>query len=442
MGFGWGQRLNPAGIANPSPFSQSTSYTPRRDRHTPRVTILRSLPFTVPFETRVLIFRHSVARDRSSQGGDIETAMWGPDGAVVARCTVRRGREFEDGFSGLNALGSKLKKRISITFVNELGMEEAGIDGGGVFKEFLTRLSKQAFDINYGLFQATREQRLYPNPSAYARGDDQLRYLEFLGRVVGKAMYEGILVDVQFAEFFLAKWLGRQSYLDDLPSLDPELYQGMIFLKNYQGNVEDLALNLTVSEQEFGQTRNVELVRNGSQIPVTNENRIQYIYMVANYKLNFLIARQSAAFFSGLKDIVNPRWLRMFNQQELQMLLSGSSSLDIDLQDLKRNVVYAQGFDESHPTIANFWKIVERDFTPEERSLLVRFVTSCSRPPLLGFSELNPKFSIRSSGEDENRLPTASTCVNLLKLPVYKDESQMRTKLRYAINSGAGFELS
>ncbi|KAJ3337229.1 hypothetical protein HDU93_001419 [Gonapodya sp. JEL0774] len=442
MGFGWSQRLNPTGIVNPSPNQSPTSSTFRRDRHSPRVSILRTLPFTVPFETRVLIFRQSIYRDRASQGGDIETAMWGPDGAVVARCTVRRGREFEDGFSGLHALGSRIKKRISITFVNELGMEEAGIDGGGVFKEFLTRLSKQAFDVNYGLFQATREQKLYPNPSTYSRGEDQLRYLEFLGRVVGKAMYEGILVDVQFAEFFLAKWLGRQSYLDDLPSLDPELYNGMIFLKNYQGNVEDLSLSFTVSEQEFGQTRNVDLIKNGSQIPVTNENRIQYIYLVASYKLNTQIAKQSAAFFAGLKDIVNPRWLRMFNQKELQMLLSGSSSPDIDLVDLRRNVVYAGGFDESHPTVANFWKIVERDFTPEEQRLLVRFVTSCSRPPLLGFRELNPKFSIRTGGEDESRLPTASTCVNLLKLPAYKDENALRTKLRYAINSGAGFELS
>jgi ubiquitin-protein ligase E3 C len=46
--------------------------------------------------------------------------------------------------------------------------------------------------------------------------------------VLGKAIYEGILVDISFAGFFLAKWLGRQSYLDDLNSLDSELYKGLI----------------------------------------------------------------------------------------------------------------------------------------------------------------------------------------------------------------------
>lgn len=79
-------------------------------------------------------------------------------------------------------------------------------------------------------------------------------------------MYEGILVDVAFAGFFLAKvkkwsrilalgfngcfifqWLGKQSFLDDLSSLDPDLYNGLVFLKHYSGNLEDLSLNFTVA---------------------------------------------------------------------------------------------------------------------------------------------------------------------------------------------------
>jgi ubiquitin-protein ligase E3 C len=44
-----------------------------------------------------------------------------------------------------------------------------------------------------------------------------------------------------------AQWLGRQSFLDDLASLDPDLYQGLIFLKHYTGDPEDLALNFTAA---------------------------------------------------------------------------------------------------------------------------------------------------------------------------------------------------
>ena len=55
--------------------------------------------------------------------------------------------------------------------------------------------------------------------------------------------------------------------------------------------------------------------------------------------------------------------------------------------------------------------------------------------------ELPHKFTINAaSGED--RLPTASTCMNLLKLPIIKDEQKLREKLLYAIESESGFELS
>jgi len=73
--------------------------------------------------------------------------------------------------------------------------------------------------------------------------------------------------------------------------------------------------------------------------------------------------------------------------------------------------------------------------------MLLKFVTSCSRPPLLGFKDLNPKFGIQNAGQTD-RLPTASTCMNLLKLPEFNEIDLMREKLLYVINAQAGFELS
>jgi len=43
---------------------------------------------------------------------------------------------------------------------------------------------------------------------------------------------------------------------------------------------------------------------------------------------------------------------------------------------------------------------------------------------------------------DTARLPTAATCMNLLKLPPYGSKEQVRKKLLYAIKSGSGFDLS
>lgn len=120
--------------------------------------------------------------------------------------------------------------------------------------------------------------------------------------------------------------------MDDLPSLDPELYKGLIAVKNFQGNVEDLSLDFTLSQdgmefhtpldagvftqhrKDLGPSRTVELIPGGKDIPVTNENKIRYVYLVANYRLNVQIARQCKAFFRGLSTIIDIKWLRMFNQ--------------------------------------------------------------------------------------------------------------------------------
>jgi ubiquitin-protein ligase E3 C len=159
--------------------------------------------------------------------------------------------------------------------MSRFGEEEQGIDGGGLFKEWLTSLSKEVFDTDRGLWLATEQNELYPNPHAYAKEQSQLEWYTFIGRMLGKALYEGLLMNVSFAGFFLAKWLGRQSYLDDLASLDYDLYKGLIALKNYPGDPEDMSLTFTLDQEEFGQMKSIELKRNGANISVTRANRME-----------------------------------------------------------------------------------------------------------------------------------------------------------------------
>jgi ubiquitin-protein ligase E3 C len=325
--------------------------------------------------------------------------------------------------------------------MDQFDMPEAGIDGGGVFKEFLTELGKEAFNENYGLFKVNHEQLLYPNPDVVLSDELSMDYYTFIGRVLGKALYEGILVDAEFAGFFLAKCLGRLNHLDDLPSLDPQLYKGLLDLKHYPGDVSEWGLDFTVTNEHLGTQVTHDLIPNGRNIPVTNYNRIRYIYLVANYRLNVQIDRQCRAFYHGLTDLIHPLWLKLFDQHELQTLIGGVTR-SIDIQDLKQHTVYGKDYSDTHPCIVRFWAVVE-SLEEEMRQKLVKFVTSCSRPPLLGFAELSPKFSIQNTGEQSlDRLPTSSTCVNLLKLPPYTSFESMRNKLVYAIQAAAGFDLS
>lgn len=172
---------------------------------TPRLGVLNQIPFVVPFEVRVEIFRQFIQLDRDRLGIADSRAVW----LARQRARVRRGHVAEDGYDQLNVPGDQLKGPIEISFIDKFGEAEMGIDGGGLFKEFLTDVINEAFDTNRGLWLANDQQEIYPNPHSYAQTSDALAWYRFLGRILGKAIYEGILVDVKFATFFLSKWVGN-----------------------------------------------------------------------------------------------------------------------------------------------------------------------------------------------------------------------------------------
>ncbi|QDS75114.1 hypothetical protein FKW77_007378 [Venturia effusa] len=462
----------------------------------PRSEILQNMPFFIPFTTRVQIFREFVRRDKfRRRNGHVDPELWRihvingmdiNDNIGRHTATIKRGNEFLDAFQQFYDLGEGLKEPIQITFVDQFGQQEAGIDGGGVTKEFLTSVTSQAFTPTeeQDLFAENEQHLLYPYPAAIEEKkmilkesglDDNdpyfkhqiklmLQHYEFLGRVIGKCLYEGILVDVNFAGFFLLKWAltggdgqasnesGYRANVNDLREMDEDLYKGLMQLKNYPGDVEDFALNFTVSDTlttDYTRKKTKVVTRNlipdGANIAVTNANRLIYIWNIVQYRLAKQPELQTRAFLKGLSSMISPTWLSMFNQSELQTLIGGTSS-SIDLADLRRNTLYGglyvRGDDpEDHPTIQLFWRVME-SFTDGERRAVLKFITSTPRAPLLGFASLQPAFSIRDSGDDETRLPSASTCVNLMKLPRYKSEAVMREKLLYAVMSGAGFDLS
>lgn len=79
-----------------------------------------------------------------------------------------------------------MKQRVRIQFINSMGLEEAGIDGGGIFKEFLNEVLKTAFDPNRGFFLLTADNMLYPNPNVHLIVENFWDHYYFIGRLIGK----------------------------------------------------------------------------------------------------------------------------------------------------------------------------------------------------------------------------------------------------------------
>ncbi|AQK84321.1 E3 ubiquitin-protein ligase UPL6 [Zea mays] len=399
--------------------------------------IIKLAPFLAPFTSRVKIFTSQLTCSRQSTSHSALTRQ---------RFKIRRSRLLEDAFDQLSLLSEEdLKGPIRVSFINEHGEEEVGIDGGGIFKDFMENITRAAFDVQYGLFKETADHLLYPNPGSGLVHELHLQYFHFLGSLLGKAMYEGILVDLPFATFFLSKLKQKYNFLNDLPSLDPELYRHLLFLKHYNGDISELELYFVIVNNEYGEQCEEELLPGGRHMRVTNDNVITFIHLVANHRLNYQIRAQSTHFLRGFQQLIPKDWIDMFNEHEIQVLISGSlESLDID--DLRSNTNYSAGYHPDHELIEMFWEVL-KSLSSDNQKKFLKFVTGCSRGPLLGFQYLEPKFCIQRAGvpgleEHADRLPTSATCMNLLKLPPYKSKEQMQTKLLYAINSEAGFDLS
>lgn len=86
-------------------------------------------------------------------------------------------------------LEPELKLKMRVQLVNKVGLDEAGVDGGGLFREFLSELLKTAFDPNRGFFRLTKDNLLYPNPNVHLIVEDFPKHYFFIGRMLGKVCF-------------------------------------------------------------------------------------------------------------------------------------------------------------------------------------------------------------------------------------------------------------
>ena len=76
--------------------------------------------------------------------------------------------------------------RILVTLINAQGIEEASIDGGDLFHEFLSETIKTGYNPNRGFFISSDNATLYPNPLALLISDEYQPHYQFLGGLLGK----------------------------------------------------------------------------------------------------------------------------------------------------------------------------------------------------------------------------------------------------------------
>ncbi|XP_060263782.1 E3 ubiquitin-protein ligase HUWE1 isoform X30 [Ovis aries] len=354
---------------------------------------------------------------------------------------VRRDHVFEDSYRELHRKSpEEMKNRLYIVFEGEEGQ-----DAGGLLREWYMIISREMFNPMYALFRTSPGDRVtYTiNPSSHCN-PNHLSYFKFVGRIVAKAVYDNRLLECYFTRSFYKHILGKSVRYTDMESEDYHFYQGLVYL--LENDVSTLGYDLTFSTevQEFGVCEVRDLKPNGANILVTEENKKEYVHLVCQMRMTGAIRKQLAAFLEGFYEIIPKRLISIFTEQELELLISGLPTIDID--DLKSNTEYHK-YQSNSIQIQWFWRAL-RSFDQADRAKFLQFVTGTSKVPLQGFAALEgmngiQKFQIHRDDRSTDRLPSAHTCFNQLDLPAYESFEKLRHMLLLAIQEcSEGFGLA
>ncbi|XP_055341668.1 E3 ubiquitin-protein ligase Su(dx)-like [Paramacrobiotus metropolitanus] len=357
---------------------------------------------------------------------------------VASHLKLIVGREslFEESYAQIMRFPAyDLRRRLFISFRGE-----EGLDYGGIAREWFFMLSHEVLNPMYCLFEYANKNNygLQINAGSYIN-PDHLQYFKFIGRFIAMALFHGKFIYTGFTMPFYKRMLNRKLVMKDIESVDPEFYNSLVWIKENDIQECDLEVFFASDFEVLGKVTQHELKPGGAQIPVTEENKQEYLELVTQWYFSRGVEEQWKAFMEGFNDVIPQQWLQYFDEKELELMLCGMQ--EIDVNDWQRNTVY-RNYTRTSKQVTWFWQFV-KEIDNEKRSRLLQFVTGTCRIPVGGFAELMgsngpQKFCIEKVGK-ETWLPRSHTCFNRLDLPPYKNYEQLVEKLNYAIEETEGF---
>ncbi|KAE8878789.1 hypothetical protein PF005_g14529 [Phytophthora fragariae] len=311
---------------------------------------------------------------------------------------------------------------------------EAGIDAGGLQREWFSILFGRLLDDELGLFMTCHRhtQAVAINPHSEDCTADHLLYFRGIGRLLGRALLEGQTMQARLCLPILKHFLGTPITFSDLQYVDPEVYTSMMWIRENDG-VDALELTFSVTElRADDEVVTVDLVPDGRDKAVTDANKTEFLHLKLRYLMLDRYAPQLQALSLGLFEVIPQEALLVFDYQELELVLCGLP--EIDLLDWKRNTVVAPSFGDAPLVVDWFWEVL-KGFSEDERARFLQFSTGSSRVPVQGFKGLTSydgricPFSLRPLPNQTRGFPKVHTCFNRVELPLYTNKAEMEAAL-------------
>lgn len=364
------------------------------------------------------------------------------------RINVRRETMLGDSLSGIMSLSQKdLRKIWRIQFAGE-----EGIDAGGLTREWYHLITQELFNPENGLwiFSSTNQMCMQINPASGIVMEEHLIYFRFLGRVIGKALFDRQLVAGHMARHFYKLLLGWPMTLHDIKHIDEEIYRNLVNLLEFTPEeLECSYLDFTITEDLMGERVIVDLISGGTDVSVNVDNLASFLEANLKYRIAGRVMPQLTEFLLGFHDVIPEPLMTVFDFQELELLMCGLPEIDVD--DWKRHSYYTGEFEGTYGLnrwCEWFWDIVRDEFDQEMKARLLQFATGTSGVPSGGFAVLQgndgriKKFNIHGVPVEICLYPRAHTCFNRIDLPLTSSKEELAERLKFSVQmASTGFGL-
>lgn len=304
---------------------------------------------------------------------------------------------------------------------------EEGIDQGGLNREWYSEMTKYIFHPENGLFEQ------HPSGLRPKAVPGSLDKFLFIGRFIGKAVVDGQLLDVVFSPSVYKFLLKETMTMEDLKVIDETYYNSLKWM--LENDITDVIDEVFAVETPGHPDQLIDLIPNGSKIPVTESNKKEYVELRAAWDLYKRVEPQLEQLSTGFYELMKFSLVSLFNPKELELVIGGIPKIDIT--DWRLNTEY-EGYSASSPQIRWFWRTV-KSYDHAQRAKLLQFCTGSAKVPVDGFQHLPAgRFNISRDRRSPEWLPTAHTCTNHLCLPEYTSYDKLRAAVSRAISDGAG----
>lgn len=285
---------------------------------------------------------------------------------------IRRDFIIDDALAELEMVAlsnpKDLKKQIFIEFDGE-----QGIDEGGVSKEFFQLIVEEIFNPDYGMFITNEDtQTCWFNSFSF---ENEAQFT-LIGIICGLAIYNSVILPLNFPMVVYKKLMDVRVSWNDLKDWNPLVYNSLKSILEYtELDMEDVfSQTFEIGyDNVFGAPIKHCLKPNGDKIPVTQQNKYEFVELYAEFVLNQSIEKQFKAFRKGFQMVTDESPLKLlFRPEEIELLVCGSKNFDFD--ELEKSTEYEGGYTAETQIIKDFWSVVH-GLSFELKRKLLQFTT-------------------------------------------------------------------